>query len=197
MKYSGDINGNRTSDLPACCSLPQPSAPLCAPQVCLIRITVTEWSGRFLKCIEAWLCEEVTPPSIEVFSTNLRNKSLKKFLLYYHALTAFRWLSTYETCSLGTCQIVAWILLNLRIFRDFRQVLKIHPDRFPASNHKLFATRNAFKRGDGVTPLLFNFVLYCTIRRFQVKYDSLKFNGMSQVWFVLVMLIYWPEAYIL
>jgi len=92
---------------------------------------------------------------------------------------------------------VAWRLLNLRVFRDFRQVLKIHPDTLPASNHKLFATKNAFKRVDGVTPLLSNFALDCAITRFQVNCDSLKFNGTPRVWFVLVMLIYWPETYII
>jgi len=66
-----------------------------------------------------------------------------------------------------------------------------------ASNHKLFANKNASKKGDGVTPLLFNFALDCAITLFQVNYNSLKFNGTPQVWFVLVMLIYWPEACIL
>jgi len=31
MKNSSDTIGNRTTDLPACSAVPQPTAPLCAP----------------------------------------------------------------------------------------------------------------------------------------------------------------------
>ena len=41
----------------------------------------------------------------------------------------------------------------------------------------MFPFKNGFKQGDALTPLLFNFVLECTSRRFQVNQDGLKLNG--------------------
>jgi len=41
--------------------------------------------------------------------------------------------------------------------------------------------RNGLKQGDALTPLLFNFILECPIRRVQVNQDGLKLNGTHQL----------------
>ena len=46
-------------------------------------------------------------------------------------------------------------------------------DRFPI--------RNGLKKGDALTPMLFNFALESDIRRVQVNQDGLKLNGTHQL----------------
>jgi len=45
----------------------------------------------------------------------------------------------------------------------------------------IFPTRNGFKQGDALLPLLFNFALVYAIRRVQVIQDGWKLNGTHQL----------------
>jgi len=44
----------------------------------------------------------------------------------------------------------------------------------------MFPIRNGLKKGDALSPFLFNFALGYVIRRVQVNQDGLKFNGTHQ-----------------
>jgi len=57
-----------------------------------------------------------------------------------------------------------------------------------------FPIRNGLKKGDALSPLLFNFALENDIRRVQVNQDGMKLNGTHQL---LVYADGWKEAYIL
>jgi len=61
----------------------------------------------------------------------------------------------------------------------------------------VFRNRNGLKQGDALSPLLSKFALDFAIGRVQVNQDGLKLNGKHQLCFVLMMLIYWEEAYLL
>jgi len=61
----------------------------------------------------------------------------------------------------------------------------------------MFPIRSGLKQGDALSPLLYNLAFEYAIRRVQVNQDGLKLNGAHQLWFTLMMLIYWEEAYIL
>jgi len=59
----------------------------------------------------------------------------------------------------------------------------------------MFSIKHGLKQGDGLLPVLFNVALEYAIRRVQVKQDGLNLNG--TFWFMVMMLIYWAEVYIL
>jgi len=69
------------------------------------------------------------------------------------------------------------------------QVGKYWSDIFPISN--------GLKQGDALSPLLFNFSLEYAIRRVHVNQYGLKLNGTHSFCFMLMMFMYWEEAYIL
>jgi hypothetical protein len=60
-----------------------------------------------------------------------------------------------------------------------------------------FPIRNGSKRGDALSPLLFNFSLGYAIRRVQVIQDGLKLNGTHQLLVYANDVNVWEEAYTL
>ena len=61
----------------------------------------------------------------------------------------------------------------------------------------MFPIRNGLTQGDALSPLLYNLAFEFAIRRVQENQDGLKLNGAHQLWFMLMTVIYWEEAYIL
>ena len=60
-----------------------------------------------------------------------------------------------------------------------------------------YEKRMVWKKGYALSPLFFNFAFEYAFRKVQVNQDGLKLNDTHQIWFMLLMLIYWTEAYIL
>ena len=61
----------------------------------------------------------------------------------------------------------------------------------------MFPSRNSWKEGDALSSLLFNSTLEYAIRRVQVNQNGLKPMVHISFWFILMMLIYWEEEYML
>jgi hypothetical protein len=57
----------------------------------------------------------------------------------------------------------------------------------------MFPINNVLKQGDVLSSLLCNFVLKYAIMRVQVNQDGLKLNGIHNLLFMLMMLVYWGK----
>jgi hypothetical protein len=62
---------------------------------------------------------------------------------------------------------------------------------------EIFPNTNGLKQGDALLSLLFSFAIEYAIKRGQLNKDGLKLKPTHQIWFMLMMLVYWEEAYIL
>jgi hypothetical protein len=61
----------------------------------------------------------------------------------------------------------------------------------------MFPIKYDLKQGDALSLLLLNFVLEYVFRRVQVEQGGLKLKVHISSWFMLIILIYWAETYIL
>jgi len=57
---------------------------------------------------------------------------------------------------------------------------KYSRDRVGKNLSEMLPIRNGLKKGDALSPLLFNFAFEYAIQRAQVNQDGMKFNGMHQ-----------------
>ena len=79
------------------------------------------------------------------------------------------------------------ILIEFGIPMKLERLIKMCPSetysRVWVGRHlsDMFPTKNGFKLGDVVSPLIFNFVLEYAIRRIQVNQEDLKVNGTHQL----------------
>jgi hypothetical protein len=76
-------------------------------------------------------------------------------------------------------------------------LLLLSPGDNPIAVNKYILYKNGLIQGDALSPMPFNYALDYAIRMVRVNQDGLKLNGTHQLWFMLMMLIYWEEGYIL
>ena len=87
----------------------------------------------------------------------------------------------------------------LKLVRLIKMSLNETCSRFRVGNNlSCFARiRNGLKQGDILSPVLFKYALVCAMWRVQANQDGLNLNGTHDLWFMLMMLMYWAKEYIL
>jgi hypothetical protein len=73
--------------------------------------------------------------------------------------------------------------IHIKLIRLIKMCLNETYSRDRVDKHlsDLFPIMNGLKQGHDLSPLLFNFILECVIRRVQVNHDCLKLNGTHHI----------------
>jgi len=97
------------------------------------------------------------------------------------------------------CNILIEFAIPLKLVRLIKESLTETYSRIQVGKHlsDVFPIRNGLKQGDDLSPWIFNFALEYAIRRAWVNQDGLKLMVHISFWFMLMMIIYWAEVYIL